>query len=218
MGENISRVIVVENKPRPRGRPRAFDRDVALAAAAETFWQHGYEGASIADLTAAMGITPQSLYAAFSSKAELHREAIGWYQAEVGAPTRHVFEDEPSAVVAIERLLEGRARQFCGQGRPTGCMISSAVLYCAAETQPIARHLSSLRTRALASLKARIERGIAEGELRPDTDASALARFVATVIQGLSVQARDGASEDELLAVARIAAAELARHRVDTPG
>lgn len=202
---------------RPRGRPRAFDRDEALAAAAQVFWQQGYEGASIADLTQAMGITAQSLYAAFSSKAELYHEALGWYQAEVGASTRHEFGEEPSVFTAFERLLEGRARQFCQQGRPSGCMISSAVLYCAAETQPIAQHLSSLRTGALVSLKARLERGMVEGELRPDTDAASLARFVATVIQGLSVQARDGASEDELLAVARIAAAELARHRVDPP-
>ena len=85
---------------RSRGRPRAFDRDEALAKAAETFWRLGYEGASIADLTAAMGITPQSLYAAFSSKADLYREALDWYQVHIGASTAAALEEDDGRDVA----------------------------------------------------------------------------------------------------------------------
>ena len=115
-------MIVVEKgaaPPRPRGRPRGFSREAALARAAETFWRQGYEGASIADLTAAMGITPQSLYAAFTSKADLYREALAWYQARIGAPAAAALQ-EADAVAALSRLLREAARDFARPGRPSG--------------------------------------------------------------------------------------------------
>ena len=117
--------------PRPRGRPRAFDRDRALARARETFWTLGYEGASINDLTAAMGITPQSLYAAFKSKADLYREALAQYGETVGAFTRAALDDEPDAADALQRVLRESAHEFCRTGRPAGCMIATAMQRCA---------------------------------------------------------------------------------------
>lgn len=209
-------MTIVENKKpasRPRGRPRAFDRDEALANAAETFWRLGYEGASIADLTAAMGITPQSLYAAFTSKADLYREALEWYQAHIGASTAAALE-ENDVVVALTRVLRESAREFTIRGRPHGCMVSTAVLTCAVENEPIARHVSGLRNGTLGVLTARIENGIAARQLKPDADAKALARFVGAMIQGMSVQAQDGASRSDLLAIADHAIAEIRRHSV----
>lgn len=206
--------IVKNNKPapRPRGRPRAFDRDEALAKAAETFWRLGYEGASIADLTAEMGITPQSLYAAFSSKADLYREALEWYQVHIGASTTAALQ-ESDIVVALTRMLRESARAFTAPDRPHGCMVSTAVLTCATENEPVARHVSGLRNGTLKALGARIGRGIAEGQLNPDTDAESLARFVGAMIQGMSVQAQDGATGTELSALADYAIAEIGRHR-----
>ncbi|HEY8548481.1 MAG TPA: TetR/AcrR family transcriptional regulator [Vicinamibacterales bacterium] len=198
---------------RPRGRPRAFDRDEALAKAAETFWRLGYEGASIADLTAAMGITPQSLYAAFSSKADLYREALAWYQARVGMSAGRALAEESDVVNALARLLRESVREFTRRGRPRGCMISTAVLTCAVENEPVARHVSALREAMIEAIRARIERGIAERQLKPGTDAAALARFVGAIIQGLSVQAQDGVPREALLAMAEVAIAELERHR-----
>lgn len=208
-------IDVENNKPisRPRGRPRAFDRSEVLEKAAETFWRLGYEGASIAALTAAMGITPQSLYAAFSSKAYLYREALAWYQAHIGASTARALE-ENDVVTALARVLHESAREFTRPGRPHGCMVSTAVLTCAVENEPVARHVSSLRNETLDALKARIERGIAAGQLKQATDAAALARFVGAMIQGMSVQARDGASKSSLSAVVNLAVAEIERHRV----
>ena len=210
-------MTIVENinsVRRPRGRPRAFDRNVALGAAATTFWRLGYEGASITDLTTAMGITPQSLYAAFTSKADLYREALAWYQANVGAFTAQVLRDDPDIVAAFERVLVESARQFSLPDRPHGCMISTATLTCASENAAIAQHVASLRRDALVLFHDRIEQGIASGVLRPDTDADVLSRYLGAIIQGMSVQAKDGASEDELLGIARIASVELARHGV----
>lgn len=209
-------MIVVENKeslPRRRGRPPAFDRNDVLEKAAETFWRLGYEGASIADLTAAMGITPQSLYAAFTSKADLYREALAWYQANIGASTARALE-ESDVVTALARVLRESAHEFTKPGYPHGCMVSTAVLTCAVENEPVARHVSSLRNETLDVIKARIERGVAEGQLKQATDAAALARFVGAMIQGMSVQAQDGASKSALSAMAGLAIAEIERRRV----
>lgn len=177
-----------------------------------TFWRYGYEGASIADLTAAMGITPQSLYAAYSSKADLYREALDWYQSAVGIAVAKAL-DETIVFVALAGALRTAADEFSRPDRPHGCMISTAVLTCAVENQEVAQHVASLRTRTIEMVRARIERGIAEGELEPATDAEALARFVGAIIQGMSVQAQDGASMQDLEAIAEHAVAEVERHR-----
>lgn len=215
MWHRISRVIIVKNAKktsRPRGRPRAFDRDEVLQKAAETFWRLGYEGASIADLTAQMGITPQSLYGAFSSKAALYRESLAWYQTHIGASNAQALEG-PDVIAALTRLLRGSAAEFSRPGRPHGCMVSTAVLTSATENESIANHVARLRSEMLDALRARIERGIAEGQLKTSTDAPALARFVGAMIQGMSIQAQDGASESTLLPMADLAIAEIARHR-----
>ncbi|WP_409565741.1 TetR/AcrR family transcriptional regulator [Methylobacterium sp. E-045] len=209
-------MVTVKNNgavvPRPRGRPRAFDRDEALAVAGNTFWRLGYEGASISDLTSAMGITPQSLYAAFRSKADLYREALDWYQREIGAVTTEALMDS-DAIAAFERILTESAREFCRSDRPRGCMISTAVLTCATENDAVAARVAGLRDATLAAFHARLQRGVDDGALRPDTDVGALARFIGALVQGMSVQARDGASEADLAGIARLGIAELHRHR-----
>lgn len=200
--------------PRPRGRPRAFDRDAALAKAGETFWRLGYEGASIAELTEALGITPQSLYAAFKSKADLFHEALAWYQREIGNYAVEALR-RPDVFEAVECSLMGAAVEFARGDRPKGCMISTAVLACSPENAPIAETVASLRSGALAAYRARLDQGVADGQLRPDTDTAVQARYFAAIIQGMSVQARDGASAGELAAIARIAITELDRQRAE---
>ncbi|MBY5544371.1 TetR/AcrR family transcriptional regulator [Rhizobium leguminosarum] len=197
---------------RRRGRPPAFDRETVLSAARETFWAHGYEGASIADLTAAMGITPQSLYAAFNSKADLYRAALEQYRG-LGSDTFSALGEPIDTVSAFERILRGSAAIFSAPEHPKGCMISTAVLNCATENEVIADHVAAMRRRSLDAFAARIERGIREGDMKPETNPRALARFLGAIIQGMSVQARDGASLEELLDIAVLAITELARHR-----
>ncbi|ADO75518.1 TetR/AcrR family transcriptional regulator [Stigmatella aurantiaca] len=189
---------------RPRGRPREFDREAALARALEVFWRYGYEGASIADLTRAMGITAPSLYTAFHSKEALYREALARYQTEVGASTVR-FLEEPKIRTALASVLRESAKQFTAPAHPAGCMVSTAVLSCAEENQPVAEHVAHLRKKALGLFQARFERAIAEGELPETMDAAELARFYGAIIQGMSVQARDGATEQELLGIVELA-------------
>ncbi|WP_221112019.1 TetR/AcrR family transcriptional regulator [Rhizobium binae] len=212
-------MIIVKNSAdvkttpaRRRGRPPAFDRETVLSAARETFWVHGYEGASIADLTAAMGITPQSLYAAFNSKADLYREALQQYRG-LGANTFSALGEQIDTVSAFERILRSSAATFSAPEHPKGCMISTAVLNCASENDVVADHVAALRRQSLDGFTSRIERGIREGDIKPGTNARALARFLAAIVQGMSVQARDGASHEDLLDIATHAIAQLARHR-----
>lgn len=203
----------MENEKRSRGRPRSFDRNEALAKAALTFWRLGYEGASINDLTAAMGITPQSLYSAFRSKADLYLETLDWYRQDMNLPVRTLLAEGPSAVATISGLLRTYAQRYSRPDRPGGCMISTGALALAEENRSVEQHLTGLRRTSLAAYRDRLERAIVEGELKPGTDPEALARFIATVIQGMAVQGHDGASTEQLLAVAEIAIGELERHR-----
>ena len=213
-------MIVVKNtasEKRGRGRPRAFDRTEALGRAALTFWEHGYEGASIADLTAAMGITPQSLYAAFGSKAALYGEALAWYQSQIASTSRRILDEEADVITALTRFIQYSARAFAESEQPKGCMISTALLGCAEENEAVAQQVASMRTATIAWIQARVERGIAAGQMKSNTDAAAIARFVGAVIQGLSVQAHDGATAKELEAVAAVAAAVLRNQRENAP-
>ncbi|MFJ6322355.1 MULTISPECIES: TetR/AcrR family transcriptional regulator [unclassified Rhizobium] len=200
--------------PRRRGRPPAFDRETVLAAARDTFWQHGYDGSSIADLTAAMGITPQSLYAAFTSKAELYRETLDQYRRMPRPEPGNPFQDKVDTVTTFERFLTNSAKIFTAPEHPKGCMISTAVLNCAEENEPIALHVASMRLQSLDIFTARIERGIAEGDMRPDTNARSLARFLGAIVQGMSVQARDGATTEELLSLMSHALSEIRKYQL----
>lgn len=198
---------IVPPPRRNRGRPRGFDRDRALAYAMTLFHQRGYEGTSIADLVEAMGITPPSLYAAFGSKAHLYREVLDAYRAGPGAYAARALAEEPSAKAAIARLLREAARTFTADRDAFGCLISTAVLGCAPENDPVAEMAAAMRAEALEALAARLDRAVNDGEMPKDVDTRALTHFFGAIIQGMSVQARDGASEADLLALAETALA-----------
>ena len=183
-----------------RGRPLSFDREAALDRAMHVFWERGYEAASVADLTAAMGITPPSLYTAFGDKEHLFLEAIGAYGKGPGAFGARALAEEPTARRAVQRLLEEGAAQLTDACHPRGCMMVMAATNCSIAAEHIQAALAEMRAIRVERLQARIQQGIDAGELRADTDARALANFYATVYQGMSMQAKDGASKKSLLA------------------
>ena len=188
------------------GRPRGFDRDAALDAALLLFWEHGYDGVAISDLTAAIGIAAPSLYAAFGSKEDLYRAALGRYQ-QAGGPAGRLLGLEGTAHDAVAAALRSAVRAVTRKDRPRGCLVSSGLLACAPGAEPLAREHRRLRAAMVREFQRRITRGIKAGELPEDTVAAALARFYVTVLQGLSVQARDGASARDLDQVAQRALA-----------
>jgi AcrR family transcriptional regulator len=183
---------------KPRGRPRAFDRDKALAAAIEIFWRKGFEGTSISDLTEAMGINPPSLYAAFGDKEKLFLEAAEAYGSKRGSECPYC--DEPTARGAVEKLLTYMARELSANDQPRGCMMMMAAATSANASARLQRMLAEKRAANGEHLRARIKQGIADGDVPAGTDAGALADFYVTIMAGLSMQARDGASRKSLLA------------------
>ncbi len=189
--------------PRPRGRPRSFDREAALEAAMEVFWNKGFEGASLNDLTEAMGISPPSLYAAFGDKEGLFLEAVERYRKMIGDACP--YSDEPTAREAVHKLLHDLACTYTSRCNPRGCLIVMASTTSGASSPRMQQLLAEQRANGRARLKARIERGIREGDLPADTDVAALTNFYAAVIAGMSLQSRDGASRKALLATVEAA-------------
>jgi TetR/AcrR family transcriptional regulator, copper-responsive repressor len=188
-----------------RGRPRSFDRATALEKAILAFWEHGYQATSVSDLTRVMGIGAPSLYAAFGDKRSLFEEVVQEYGARYGSFSDRALAEEPTVRAAMERMLREAAVEYTAPGRPHGCLVIHAATNCS--SPEVEESLRVRRNANIAAFESRVRAGIAAGELSADTDAAALARHVGAVIQGMSQQARDGASREELEAVAEIAMA-----------
>jgi len=180
-----------------RGRPRSFDRDSALESAMKVFWEKGYEAASISDLTEAMGINPPSLYSAFGDKETLFLEALRRYMEEGAQACPYACE--ATAKEAIHCLLTHKANVLCGADHPRGCMmaLTGATTGFSAE---IEKAMDKMRASAKAGVKARIEQGIRDGDVPEGTDPGVLADFVHTIVVGMSMLARKGATRKSLLA------------------
>ncbi len=174
-----------------RGRPRAFDIDAALDRAVEVFWRHGYEGASLRDLTEAMGINRPSLYAAFGSKEELFRKAVARYADVDLAYAREALE-QPTAYRVAEALLRGQLDALTQPGRPWGCLSIQGGVSAGPENAGIAKFLATSRLAGEAVLTERFARAVEEGDLPEGTDPAALARFLHVVQEGQAVHAAAG--------------------------
>ena len=185
----------------PPGRPRSFDRTTALAKAMEVFWTRGYEGTSLTDLTEAMGINRPSIYAAFGNKEALFAEALALYEEIEGSVISRLLDEAQTAREAMEATMRHNARVYADEGRPRGCMIVLSALLSTIESEEV-RHILAARRRAgEEQLRIRIERGKSEGDVPAGTASEHLASFVTTVLQGMSVKARDGASHEELSSI-----------------
>ncbi|MBD0675609.1 TetR/AcrR family transcriptional regulator [Streptomyces sp. CBMA156] len=189
-----------------RGRPPAFDRDEVLAAATRLFWQHGYEATSVTDLTSAMGIRPGSLYAAFGDKESLFEEVVRRYgRSPVGAFVTVALEEEPTAHDAFARILREAAAVYADPSHPAGCLMISAATNVTPQDAGIQDRLRELRNGNLRTFEERLRRARQDGELPPEADPKALAGYFGTVLQGMSQQARDGATTADLTRIAELA-------------
>lgn len=185
------------------GRPREFDADLALDRALEVFWRNGYEGASIADLTAAMGINPPSLYAAFGNKEQLFRKALDRYVAQ-----HAVFWEEamkaPTARGTIEHLLRATVRFLTEENNPPGCLMVRSAIQCSEAAEAIQRDLTARMAEGETMLRNRLEEARVAGELPDGIDPADFARYIMTVLEGMSLRAASGVKRDELNKVADV--------------
>ncbi len=187
-----------------RGRPRIFDMDEALDKALEIFWKRGYEGASIAELTETLGITKPSLYTAFGNKEELFKKALSRYAAGPVAFVSNIV-NEPTARKVAESFLFKSAEFLTDASHPQGCMIVQGALSSGESTDIVKNILINYRDSYENLLAVRFQKAIVDGDLSSEDDSKVLAKYLATLHQGMSVQATSGATKKELINVAKLA-------------
>ncbi|MDB5491362.1 MAG: transcriptional regulator, TetR family protein [Micavibrio sp.] len=184
------------------GRPREFDYDKALDQAIRVFWQKGYEGASLPDLTDAMGINRPSLYSAFGNKEELFRKALERYSKNSADWARALLA-APKIRDAVENFLMGSAEAFACKENPRGCLSVQGALVGGEDSASVCLEAKNRRQVVMGVLQERFDRAIADGEFPDATDTAELARFYSTIVQGMSVQSIGAASCSELKAIAQ---------------
>lgn len=172
-----------------------------------TFWALGYDGASMAELTRAMGVSSPSLYAAFGSKDALFREAAALYEAQVGSELAAAVTSAPTARAGVEGFLFVSADLLARPGQPPGCMISMTAMRGSGDCAETRAALKARRGGAQTMIERRLAQGVATGELADSLDIAAIAGFYVTVQQGMSIQAVDGARPAALTAIATAAMA-----------
>jgi AcrR family transcriptional regulator len=182
-----------------KGRPRSFVVEDVLEKAMAVFWRHGYEGASLSRLQEATGLTPPSIYNAFGSKEGLYEACLNHYVGSVGA-SHAASLSRPASRAGVRAFLLAGAREYTRPGRPCGCMISTASLNLAPELASVEEATASRRAGMMAQL---VDYLAEAGSAEPVT----MARFFGAIVQGMSVQAHDGASEEELAELADVALA-----------
>ncbi len=187
--------------PRGKGRPRAFDRDQALLHALAVFWKRGYEPASVAELCTAMGIKPPSLYAAFGNKATLFLEAVAHYETLFWDATWERMNDEPDVVRAIGEFFHSSASILTEPEAPCGCMVVLAAVNVSQDAGEVTAALKALRQEGRDYLQQRLDRAVEDGQLKPHTNTRLLASALNTLLEGMSLQAQDAASREDLQAI-----------------
>lgn len=189
-----------------KGRPRGFDKDEMLDTVVETFWQHGYEGTTMATLTAVTGLNKPSLYAAFGSKEDMFRTAFARYRERQTQFTGHLLAQAP-ARTGVECVLLALVDSLTQPNMPRGCLMVHGSLVGGADSAAIREELKLSRKATEAKLRERLVRAQAEGEWPAAVDTADFARYIATVIQGLAVQAAGGAQRKALHRVVKLAMA-----------
>jgi AcrR family transcriptional regulator len=180
-----------------RGRPREFDVDDALVAALRVFWSKGYEGASMTDLTEAMGITRPSLYAAFGNKEQLFRKALDLYEREKLCYVGQAME-APTAKGVAERMLVGSMINQTSGEDPKGCLGVISSVACGAEADCIRQEVLERSKIAHEALIDRMRRAVDEGDFDAPVDPEIIANYLKAILQGMSVQAGAGATREDL--------------------
>ena len=188
----------------PRGRPREFDAEKALDAALLLFWRHGYEGTSLSALAEAMGINMPSLYAAFGNKENLFKKALQRYLQGPASYLPNALK-EPTARRVVEKLFTGALDMVMDPHHPDGCLLVQGALASGPDAESIRNELKLKRAATESAVRRRFEFAVQHRDLPAIVDSAKLARFVITIIWGLSVQAAGGATRAQMKEVTELA-------------
>lgn len=183
---------------RKRGRPKCFNEQEALQKAMLLFWEYGYESTSISDLTQSLNITAPSLYSSFGDKSQLFHQCLEYYLKHEACPIERIFQEAKTSKVAIELYLYEHAKKLVQAHKPTGCMLVVSTMNCSEENYDIQHDLLLKRHQTKQKILERLTQGVSEGDLSKQVDLIAMTDFYNTVIQGLTLQARDGLDRTQL--------------------
>jgi len=186
------------------GRPIGFDKDAALEAAMLLFWERGYEGTSMADLTQAMGLNPSSIYAAFGDKHALFQLAVKRYMERRAQYSGKALE-EPTLEKVVRALFDNTVAFLTTPGHPARCMTLSGAVGCSADATSARDIMTEIRKQNEAVMRERFIKARRSGELPKDVNVDDYTRYLSTIIAGLSIQAANGSRKAELKRTAQMA-------------
>lgn len=194
--ENQQDSLVTKSKG--RGRPKCFDEQAVLEKAMLLFWQYGYEATSISDLTQALGITAPSLYSSFGGKAELFEKCLALYIQNEACAMDEIFKQAKSARIAIEIYLFENLKRLIQKDKPSGCMLVTSTMNCSNEHTELQQQLLDKRLHTKSKIFDRLKIGQESGDISPQADIQTMTDFYTTLLQGMTIQARDGVTIHQL--------------------
>lgn len=188
-----------------RGRPKCFNEEQALEKAMTLFWKYGYEATSMSDLTFAMGITAPSLYSTYGDKSELFNRCIDYYLKHESCSMEMIFKHVHSIKLAMELYLIENLKRLVQKDKPKGCMLVVSTMNCSIQNQQIQQSISQKRQLSKSNLLEKLLAAQASGEISTQANIQAMTDYYMTILQGLSLQARDGATFEQLESVVHMA-------------
>lgn len=203
--EEQNLVEVKQSLKRGRGRPKCFNEQEALQKAMLLFWKYGYEATSMSDLTKALQLTAPSIYSSFGDKSQLFHACLEYYLEHEACALEVIFQQATTAKIALELYLYENLKKIVQQNKPTGCMLVTATMNCSQEHTELQQDLQSKRNQVKEKIYQRLQQGVVDGDLKAETNIQAMTDYYATVIQGLTMQARDGVSFEQLEKVVLLA-------------
>ena len=186
------------------GRPISFDKDAALEAAMLLFWERGYEGTSMADLTQAMGLNPSSIYAAFGDKHALFSLAVKRYLDSRAQYATSALK-EPTLERVIRTLFDNTVAFLTTPGHPPTCMTLAGAMGCSVDAAPARDLMTEVRKQNEVAMRECFVQARKSGELSKDINVDDYARYLSTILAGLSIQAANGSTKAELKRTAQMA-------------
>lgn len=187
-----------------RGRPKCFNEQDALEQAMLLFWKYGYEATSISDLTQALGITAPSLYSSFGGKKQLFEKCLEYYSEYEGCTIGEFFDQSKDIKISLELYLLESAKKLIQSNKPTGCMFVVATMNCSEQNQELQQQMLDKRYASKQQLKEYLNQAQEEGQISIEVDVQCLTDFYSTILHGMTMQARDGASLSQLKQVVKM--------------